>query len=162
MASGGKSGASFMRSFNKKFLPEYFTHLHEGSLLTPVYGVFTVTKNNANTEYYIVMKNLFFGMKEWYLYDFKGSVTKRFSRPPTIPLDINYLIDRNSEPIFCKDNVLKHLGSTLDYLAKNNIVDYSLILVVEIEQKNDYYLDGNRFQIGIVDYMRDFGNLEKV
>jgi len=101
-------------------------------------------------------------MKEWYLYDFKGSVTKRFSRPPTIPLDINYLIDRNSEPIFCKDNVLKHLSSTLDYLAKNNIVDYSLILVVEIEHKNDYYLDGNRFQIGIVDYMRDFGNLEKV
>jgi len=47
-------------------------------------------------------------------------------------LDINYLIDRNSEPIFSKDNVLKHLGSTLDYLAKNNIVDYSLILVVEI------------------------------
>jgi len=57
---------------------------------------------------------------------------------------------------------LKHLGSTLDYLAKNNIVDYSLILVVEIENKNDYFLDGNRFQIGIVDYMRDFGNLEKV
>ena len=76
------------------------------------------------------MENLFFGMKEWYLYDFKGSVTKRFSRPPTIPLDINYLIDRNSEPIFSKDNVLKHLGSTLDYLVKNNIVDYSLILVV--------------------------------
>jgi hypothetical protein len=30
---------------------------------------------------------------------------------------------------------------------------------VEIENKKDYYLDGNRFQIGIVDYMRDFGNL---
>ena len=69
-------------------------------------------------------------MKEWYLYDFKGSVTKRFSKPPTIPLDINYLIDRNSEPIFSKDNVLKYLNSTLDYLTKNNIVDYSLILVV--------------------------------
>jgi len=71
MASGGKSGASFMRSFNdlivikkipqrefisfKKCLPEYFTHLHEGSLLTPVYGSFTVTKNSGNTEYFIVM-----------------------------------------------------------------------------------------------------------
>jgi hypothetical protein len=70
--------------------------------LTPVYGAFTVTKNNGTPDYFIVMENLFFGMKEWYLYDFKGSVTKRFSRPPTIPLDINYLIDRNSEPIFCK------------------------------------------------------------
>jgi hypothetical protein len=78
MNTGGKSGASFMRSFNdiivikripqrefltfKKCLPEYFTHLHEGSLLTPVYGAFTVTKNSG-TEFFIVMENLFFGMK---------------------------------------------------------------------------------------------------
>ena len=34
--------------------------------------------------------------------------------------------------------------------------------MIEIENKKDYYLDGNRFQLGIVDYMRDFGNLEKV
>ena len=64
--------------------------------MTPVYGAFMITKNSGTTEYFIVMENLFFGMKEWYLYDFKGSVTKRFSKPPTIPLDINYLIDRNS------------------------------------------------------------------
>jgi hypothetical protein len=85
-----------------------------------------------NPDYYIVMENLFFGMKEWHLYDFKGSVTKRFSKPPVIPLDVNFLIDRFSEPIFCKDNVLKHLQSTLEYLCENNVIDYSLILVVEI------------------------------
>ena len=85
----------------KKFLPEYFTHLHEGSLLVPIYGAYIITKNSS-ISYYIVMENLFFGMKDWYIYDFKGSVTRRFSKPPVIPLDINYLIDRNSEPIFCK------------------------------------------------------------
>lgn len=116
----------------RKSLPEYFTHLHEGSLLVPIYGAYVVTKNYTNSQHYIVMKNLFFGMKDWYLYDMKGSVTKRFSRWPTVPLDVNFLIDRNSEPIFCKDNILKHLSPTLDYLVKNNIVDYSLILVVEI------------------------------
>ena len=79
-----------------------------------------------------MMENLFFGMKDWYLFDFKGSVTRRFSKPPTIPLDINLLIDRNSEPIFCKSSVLKHLKSTLDFLVKHNVVDYSLILVIEI------------------------------
>lgn len=151
MATGGKSGSPFMRSFNdllvikkiqqkeflafKKLLPQYFTHLHEGSLLVPIYGAFTLTKN-SNLEHYIIMQNLFFGMKDWYLYDFKGSVTRRFSKPPVIPLDINFLIDRNSEPIFCKDNVLKHLNSTLTYLAKNNIIDYSLILVIQIEDQN--------------------------
>lgn len=93
-------------------------------------------------------------MRQWHLYDFKGSVTKRFSKPPVIPLDVNFLVDRNSEPIFCKDNVLKHLSATLHYLAENKIIDYSLILVVEIEKVDDFYLDGSRFQIGIVDYMR--------
>lgn len=76
------------------------------------------------------MENLFFGMKNWYLYDFKGSINKRFSRWPVIPLDINFLIDRNSEPIFCKDHVLKDLVASLEYLSENKIVDYSLILVV--------------------------------
>lgn len=169
LASGGKSGSPFMRSFNdlivikkvtlkefmafKKFLPKYFTHLHEGSLLVPIYGAYIVSRN-SNFDYYIAMENLFFGMKDWYLYDFKGSVTKRFSKPPVIPLDINFLIDRNSEPIFCKENVLKHLSATLDYLVENNIVDYSLILVVEVENQNDYYMDGNRFHLGMVDYLR--------
>lgn len=117
----------------KKFLPKYFTHLHEGSVLTPIYGAFIIErKGNLSTDYYVVMENLFFGMKEWHLYDFKGSVTRRFSKPPVIPLDVNFLIDRHSEPIFCKDNVLRNLSSTLDYLADNNVIDYSLILVVEI------------------------------
>jgi hypothetical protein len=110
-------------------LPEYFTHLHSGSLLVPIYGAYIVTKNSTS-DYFIVMENLFFGMKNWYIYDFKGSVTRRFSKWPVVPLDVNFLIDRNSEPIFCKENPLKNLLPTLDYLTKNNIVDYSLIIVV--------------------------------
>ena len=52
---------------------------------------------------------------------------------------------------------MKHLNATLDYLCEHNVIDYSLILVIEIENSEDYYLDGNRFQLGIVDYMRDYG-----
>ena len=132
MATGGKSGSPFMRSYNdllvikkipkgefmtfRKSLSKYFRHLHEGSILTPIYGAFIINRN-MSSDYFIVMENLFFGMKEWYLYDFKGSVTRRFSKPPVIPLDVNFLIDRQSEPIFCKDNVLKNLSSTLEYLC---------------------------------------------
>ena len=145
----------------RKFLPKYFTHLHEGSLLTPIYGAFIIDRGMIS-DYYIVMENLFFGMKDWHLYDFKGSVTRRFSRPPVIPLDVNFLVDRFSEPIFCKDNVLQHLNATVEYLCENNVIDYSLILVVEIENNDDYYLDGNRFQLGVVDYMREYGKGEWV
>ena len=80
IASGGKSGSPFMRSYNdllvikkvpkgefmtfKKFLPGYFTHLHSGSILTPIYGAFVINKGNLSpTDYYVVMENLFFGMK---------------------------------------------------------------------------------------------------
>jgi hypothetical protein len=101
-------------------------------------------------------------MKNYYLYDFKGSTMRRFSRKPVIPLDINFIIDRNSEPIFCKDNALRYLEPTLGYLCGNKLIDYSLILVMEIEDENDYYMDGNRFTLGIIDYLREFGTMEKM
>lgn len=34
--------------------------------------------------------------------------------------------------------------------------------MVEIESSEEFYLDGNRFQIGIVDYMREYGTGEWV
>lgn len=34
--------------------------------------------------------------------------------------------------------------------------------MVEIEEDKDYYMDGNRFHIGIVDYLREFGAMEMV
>ena len=38
----------------KKFLPQYFSHLHQGSLLVPIYGAFIINKN-SNCDYYIAM-----------------------------------------------------------------------------------------------------------
>jgi hypothetical protein len=35
-------------------------------------------------------------------------------------------------------------------------------LAVEITDNNDYYMDGNRYSFGIVDYLREFGAMEKV
>ena len=96
ISNGGKSGSPFMRAHNdlviikkiserefhcfKKILPEYLKHLEEGSLLTPIFGGYEVI-GGARPEYFIVMQNLFFGMTNWQIYDFKGSRTKRFSKP---------------------------------------------------------------------------------
>ena len=33
---------------------------------------------------------------------------------------------------------------------------------MEIENQKDYYMDGNRFHLGIVDYLREFGAGERV
>lgn len=111
-------------------------------------------------------------MSNWQIYDFKGSKTKRFSKPPVIPLDVNYIIDRNSEPLMTASNILTYLPKTLDFLAQNNIIDYSLILAINGEnvggaqhkegQKPHAYLDGCAIKIGIVDYLREYGGLEKI
>jgi 1-phosphatidylinositol-4-phosphate 5-kinase/1-phosphatidylinositol-3-phosphate 5-kinase len=86
----------------KKILPKYTSLMcDENSLLVPIFGAFIITKN-SKPDYYIVMQNIFFGMSNWYLYDIKGSITKRFTKFPIIPLDANFMLDRNSEPIFCK------------------------------------------------------------
>lgn len=143
----------------KKILPQYLQHLQNGSLLTPIFGSYEVTRG-PKTEYFIVMQNLFFGMSNWQIYDFKGSKTKRFSKPPVIPLDINYIIDRNSQPLITATNILADLPKTLNFLAKNNIIDYSLILAVEDQGSGS--LDGCPIKIGIVDYLREYGGLEKI
>ena len=105
------------------------------------------------------MQNLFFGMNNWQIYDFKGSRTKRFSKPPVIPLDINFLLDRNSEPLMTASNMLAYLPRTLDFLANNNIIDYSLILVFDIDDPMVKTLDGLSIKIGVIDYLRSYGGL---
>ena len=52
-------------------------------------------------------------MNNWQIYDFKGSRNRRFSKPPIIPLDLNYLLDRNSEPIFTSVDILGKFKPTL-------------------------------------------------
>jgi hypothetical protein len=56
-------------------------------------------------------------MNQWIVYDLKGTHWKRFSKYPNAPLDVNYLIDRNSEPLFSSTDVILYLKRTVDFLA---------------------------------------------
>ena len=60
-----------------------------------IYGAYEIVKN-YRVEFVIVMQNMFFGMDQWEIYDFKGMMCRRFSRPPQIPMDMNFVLDRNS------------------------------------------------------------------
>jgi hypothetical protein len=35
-------------------------------------------------------------------------------------------------------------------------------LAIEVEEDSQYYLDGNRFTLGVIDYLREFGSVEKI
>ena len=56
-------------------------------------------------------------------------------------------------------NILAYLPKTLDFLANNNIIDYSLVLVFNIDDPDAKTLDGMSIKIGIIDYLRYYGGL---
>lgn len=59
-------------------------------------------------------------------------------------------------------NILRHLPRTLSFLAEHNIIDYSLILVLNVKDPSNELLDGSALRIGVIDYLREFGLGEKV
>lgn len=106
-----KSGSYVLKSYNdllcmrfiqeyefhnlEKFLPKYFRHIEEPTLLVRIFGAFEIFRN-SRSEYVVVMENMFFGIEQWEIYDFKGTAHRRFSKPPQIAMDVNFLLDRNS------------------------------------------------------------------
>jgi hypothetical protein len=78
-----------------KMLPKYFKHIEEPTLLSRIYGAYEITKN-SKTEYVVIIENVFFGMEQWEIYDMKGTRLRRYSKPPYLSMDVNYLLDRNS------------------------------------------------------------------
>jgi hypothetical protein len=63
------------------------------------------------------MENMYFGMNKWITYDLKGTRWKRFSKLSNSYMDVNLLLDRNSEPLFSSTDVLLHLKKTVEFLA---------------------------------------------
>ena len=139
--SGGKSKASFIKSFDnlyifkeleKKEFSMFFNYAHSyfdyiwkssnkkrPSVLSKIYGLFEVKIKN-NRSYFIAMENLFFGidpLKELKIYDLKGSETNRYTekkrRNQTL-LDTNFKIDQNGEPLTMKTNDKKFLDISFE------------------------------------------------
>ena len=55
--------------------------------------------------------------------------------------------------------MLADLPKTLSFLSNNNIIDYSLVLVVNIDDVTANTLDGFSIKIGMIDYLRSYGGL---
>ncbi len=122
-------------------------------MLANLYGAYEISRN-SKSEYVVVMENVFFGIDVWETYDLKGTRWRRFAKPPAAAMDVNFLLDRNSEPIFSSVDVLTHLRRTLDFLTEQGFVDYSLTLVVSIDDPAQQYMDGNRIRLRIANYVK--------
>lgn len=174
--SGGKSKAKFLKSYDdlyilkqlgkeeffmfQEYASSYFSYnwntIFSGreSLLTKIFGLYEVS-TGFNSYYYIAMENLFFELESenYEIYDLKGSELNRYikqMKPTQTLLDTNFKINYNNEPLKLIHTDFEYAMAALEndtnFLSFHNLVDYSLLIIVDLEKKN--------LRLGIIDYLR--------
>ena len=160
---------------------KYFSHMEKflfqkiPSLLAKILGIYEIHINqNELTEeiyYIILMENIhyqldesIFEKKKFKTYDLKGSKIKRYINNRNndknirnqVLLDTNFIEDFYFNPIIINKNdfdlFIKGLNSDTLFLCNLNVVDYSLLLVVNKESTGKNKV----IKFGIIDYIRKY------
>ncbi|CAD8090951.1 unnamed protein product [Paramecium sonneborni] len=144
----------------EQFALDYFRQMHrhfyesqKPSLLCKIFGMYEI-RDKGYPEFYLIMENLYYGVgnpKDLLVYDLKGSETNRWEKKVNkVLLDTNFIIDRNAEPILIQNDCYiyndKAFQSDCKFLLRKQIVDYSLLLIINSKQK--------KIRMGIIDYLR--------
>ncbi|PIN09518.1 Phosphatidylinositol-4-phosphate 5-kinase [Handroanthus impetiginosus] len=151
----------------EEFAPEYFKYLTDAlstgspTCLAKVLGIYQVSvkhsKGGRETRMdLMVMENLFFRRSISKIYDLKGSSRSRYNSDTTgankVLLDMNLLETLRTNPIFLGSKAKKQLERAVwndtSFLASVDVMDYSLLVGVDKEQKE--------LVLGIIDYMRQY------
>lgn len=178
--TGGKSNASFMKSYDnlyvfkalKKFefnmlssmIFNYFDYMWkvyqqgdgQSTVLTKILGMFEVNMKENNTKlYYVAMENIFFGIHHTRIYDLKGSDISRYitnPKPGEVLHDTNFKLDQNGEPIGIESRKLKNLMRALkkDTQFLADLNRVDYSLLLALDDKNMVC------KVGIIDYLREY------
>ena len=177
------------------FMIEYFKYIisNNNTLLSKIYGVFSFTINDgASTIHVIIMQNLeaFDNKYRQYVFDLKGSTFHRRTKNITKgksstlkDLDFTWIKRVNKQLINftkeAKETLLKQVKQDINMLCNNNLMDYSLLLIIykfPENKKSDSYMQllelfnnelyKNRifksenqtyvYIIGIIDYLQEY------
>jgi len=149
-----------------EYMCKSFLH-YSPTALAKILGAFKVklryVQQNKTYRYCVfMMENISIGINEKNVvkYDLKGSRRKRFiekKKEGQVLLDNNFLFDHASKPI-CMDYVMKRLfqmalHNDTFYLSKSNVVDYSLLCIIDKERR--------LLRVGIIDYIQQY-TLDKI
>lgn len=108
------------------------------------------------------MENINHGLlgKNIKVYDLKGSKSNRFDEEGIIGetlLDTNYNLERNGDPLAFLPppnlDLFEAISLDSQFLAENEIVDYSLLVIMDIDNKV--------LKVGIIDYLQNFSLMKK-
>jgi hypothetical protein len=153
------------------------------SALAKILGAYKIKiksnkKDKVENSYIILMENLFYGknMQDIKAYDLKGSKLNRYlqkkdQKPNQVLPDTNFKEDFKGEPIPLERNmsellkVAVHNDSLL--LSKMNVVDYSLLLIIDDTPRICNTKDSEHpsscpvcytktVRVGIIDYVRKY------
>ena len=146
------------------------------SSLAKILGAYKIKikhKQNKIENYYIfLMENLFYDLdakKNLKSYDLKGSklrryVAKRDHTTNQVLPDTNFKEDFKGEPIPLEKNIYELMKAAVHndslILSKMNVVDYSLLLIIDSKESEENSTNQNKtiksIRIGIIDYCRKF------
>lgn len=178
--TGGKSNASFIKSYNnlfvfknlknnefrmfKSYAIKFFKYMFKvcferkkRSFLAKIYGLFEI-HIDSDKYYYVAMENLQSGLdltQNLKTYDLKGSETNRYvpnNKSNQVLHDTNFKIDQNGEPLSLKYEDKQYLSEAFENDTKF-LSKHNLIdysLLMIIDRKNSL------IRIGIIDYLRLF------
>lgn len=169
--SDGKSGSFFFFSYDKKFilktitlselntisekfLKSYISYLNvafDSSIITKIYGIYSITLSNNSCITVILMQNLnvFPSDLIFKVFDLKGSQvdrkTKNLNKADNLKalkdLDFQWINDTYHISDFSKDakeKILSSLDTDLSLLTELNLMDYSFLLIVVKFPKPDH------------------------
>ncbi|SCU90933.1 LAME_0E10572g1_1 [Lachancea meyersii CBS 8951] len=150
-----------------KFAPSYFEYMAQAmfhdlpTALAKVFGFYQIqTKNSESGKSFkidvLIMENLFYNKKTSRIFDLKGSMrnrhVKQTGKENEVLLDENMVEYIYESPIFVREYDKKLLRASLWndtlFLAKMNVMDYSLVVGVD---NTDHTLT-----VGIIDFIRTF------
>lgn len=149
------------------FAPNYFRHncknkFHQmPSCLVKILGAYQVQLKNHTTgkyrqEWIFINENLCYSMpKSSLVFDLKGTINKRrkvYEGDEKTKMDLNFIEYMDGLPLIIKpedkQNFDAEVWNDTLFLYQQNIVDYSLLLVLDTENF--------KFNYGIIDYLEQY------
>lgn len=150
-----------------KFAPSYFEFMAQAffhdlpTALAKIFGFYQIQMRNPITHKsfkmdVLVMENLFYDHKTSRIFDLKGSMrnrhVKQTGRENEVLLDENMVEFIYESPLFVRNHSKTSLRLSLFndtlFLAKMNVMDYSLVVAIDDERQE--------LIVGIIDFIRTF------
>ncbi|CAD8065085.1 unnamed protein product [Paramecium primaurelia] len=165
------------------FLEDYYKYINrDQTFLAKFYGLYSISIEGFSQIHLLLMENIFEKIpKERVVYDLKGSLVNRkqhVKQSQVVDLNSSFaqylpqegvLKDLNfikSTDIFIqlkqqhRDHLFNILKDDIDFLLRNNIMDYSLLIAVcnnNFEKGKRIYCNSSKcFCFGLIDYTQKF------